>query len=255
MMLRLLILLALLFAFMSGPSFAAPAFVQSCDFGSDGTTSATTTCTFGSNTTAGNALVGMYTINDGANNTITSISGCGNTYSRPETVQANTDTTTWFYAENIAGGACTVTVSAGTWGYRTLIVHEVSGVLTSGALDVSVSQALAAGTGANAATSGTDTTTVNGDYIFGAVHIANTLTMTVSPGTGFTGRVTGVGGADIPPYRSEDQIQSTAGSIAATFTLPVAETVHVGMIALKASGGGGGGGGTASRLPVLGVGP
>lgn len=253
MILRLLTLLALLWP---GVSWGAPAFVQSCDFGSDGTTSTTTTCTFGSNTTAGNAIAGFYSVNDGSANTITSIAGCSNTYTRVETITSGGDTTTWFYAQNITGGACTITATtSGASGYRSIIAHEVSGILTSGTLDVSVSfSSEPAGTGTNAATSGTDTTTADGDYIFGAMHVANTLTMTVTPGTGFTGRVTGAGGGDIAPYRSEDLIQTTAGSIAATFTIPSSQNVHAGMIALKA-GAGGGGGSAPRNLMMMGVGP
>ncbi len=236
-------------------SWGAAAFVQQCGTGSTGSTSTTTSCTFGSNTTAGNAIVGYYAVNDVQANSITSIAGCGNTYSRPQTLQANSDTSTWFYAENIAGGACTITVTtSGAEPYRSMVVHEVSGVLTSGALDVSASQSVAGSTTTDSATSGAATTTANGDYIFGAMRVANTLTETVSAGTGFTGRVTGAGGADETPYRSEDKIQTSAGSIAATFTLTSADTVHVGMIALKASGGGGGGGSAPRNLLLMGVG-
>ena len=81
------------------------------------------------------------------------------------------------------------------------------------------------------------TTTANGEYIFGAVHVNDTVTSTVSAGSGYTLREQNTGGADTPPGASEDQIQTTAGTIAATFTQSVARPTTTAIVTLFAVAG------------------
>lgn len=203
-------------------SHAATAFVQSIGF-SEFDTVATVPVTFSSNTTAGNLIAGYVSW---ASNTINlnSVTGCGNTYSlvnNPTSVP-NTYRAAGFYAENITGGACTVTANfSGGVANRTIIVHEVSGAATASSLD---GNALLGqtdpGLGANAVTSGSIITTANGDYIFGATSDLGGGWQTTA-GTGFTGR-------ELPAtiYASEDKIQASAGSIAATFNAGSAFADH-----------------------------
>src|SRR5207245_3046615 len=74
-----------------------------------------------------------------------------------------------FYAENIAGGANTITVSNTILGTMRFAVLEYSGVATSNSLDVS---AVVEGTGASPATS-TVTTNFSGDLLLGQLVTGN----------------------------------------------------------------------------------
>lgn len=105
-------------------------------------------------------------------------------------------------------------------GYRTVAVHEVSGCDTTAPLDANAIQAQASAThdSADAVSSGADITTVDGCYIFGGcIRTDDIPTVVFSPGTNFTGRESNSDGTNLG-MRSEDRIQASAGSVAATFT-------------------------------------
>lgn len=215
MTIRLFTLLILL---VSTPTWAATAFVQGkgSNSGAAGTTIAVT---YDSNITAGNLIVLAVAWND-TTSTASCADGAGNTYTGGPVI---TDATNLrriqaFYALNVTGGALTTTCTiSSSVSRRGLIVHEVSGAATASALDVAAGQAQQnVTTATDNITSGAATTTQNGDYIFGASADMNLACNTTLPGTGFTDRTySGCGGI---PVISESQIQSAAGSIAATFT-------------------------------------
>ena len=193
-------------------SWAAPAHVQSptAVTGSSGTTLA---IAYGSNVTAGNLLVCHIYANHG-------ISGVADSRSQTFTSAVNvTDGATYslatFYYANTTGGADTVTVTfAGAITYASLQCSEYSGVATSSPLDKFASNSQTTpGTGANAVTSGSVTTTTDGQLIVGWSTALTVGAGTTSAGTGFTGR-TNVFGDTL----CEDQVQTSAGAIAATFT-------------------------------------
>ena len=218
------------------------AYVQSASISSDGTTSTTVAVTFGSNVTAGNLIALFVVFNSGANIIDTVADSLGNTYVLADTaVGFAGDSHATYYAKNITGGACTVTVTlTASVGYRSLVVHEASGLDTTAPLDQHViNTQTTPGTGANAVTSGSVTTTTDGQYIFGATHVNNVgAGVTVTPGTGLTGRESIDGGADSAPLESEDLIQTSAGAIAATFTQSVDNNVTTAIMTFKAAGGG-----------------
>jgi len=192
------------------------------------------TVTFDSNVAAGNliaVLVGW------ASDSITAAcsDGLSNSYTdvrNPTTVVVGTCRAAMFYAKNITGGACTITITFSGSAFATVVVHEISGADTSSPLDQS---ALAApgyiGTDADAVTTGNVTTTTAGQYVFGAVYCVNGTA--AATGTGFTDG-TGTTGVE-----SEYLIQVSAGNVAATFTNAVAQSVGPGIMTFKASGGGG----------------
>lgn len=199
---------------------AATAFVQGCGFANGGG-STTIACTMTNPMGAGNTLA-VAVAWDTTTETLSSCSDGTNTYvlvaNTLATDATNTNRFQGAYALNGGGATLTITctISAAVSG-RGIVVHEISGTLTSGALDVSIGQNQQnPGTGTDAITSTAVTTTENGDYIFGASNDAVAGCATLSAGTNYTIR-TATNCAPLP-VSSENQIQSAAGSIAATFT-------------------------------------
>lgn len=151
----------------------------------------------------------------GNTTTITGLSDDkGNTWTQVGTALVDSGTLAIYYATNTASGATIITVTfSADPGFGNMIVHEIAGASTGGPLDQEGKNSqFNPGTGANAITSGSETTTVNGEYIFGYTMDVSGVGGTESAGTGFTGLVTSGDGA------SEYQIQSSSGSVAATFT-------------------------------------
>lgn len=146
----------------------------------------------------------------------------GNTY-----VRANNYSNgfTEFYAKNVTNAPQTITytpLESST--FMRILVHEVSGAhLTAPYLGSVVKTQTAPGTGSDAVTSPPLTPGVDGAYIMG-VAINNTneagapfFTAGASP-TAFTKQVTTTSGLGIADIESEDFVQTTSASIAATFT-------------------------------------
>src|SRR5215472_4425013 len=117
----------------------------------------------------------------------------------------NGETLAIFYAENIAGGANTVTVSESI-SNNTLryAIVEYSGAATSNSIDV-VSSAQGTGTTLSASA----TTTVGGDLILGEVATANGATYTA--GSGFAIEAS-VPAAPNTKLIAEDAVQVAAGA-------------------------------------------
>src|SRR5207244_12601210 len=102
--------------------------------------------------------------------TFTVTDSIGNTYHQAVLLNItvdtpNGDTLAIFYAENILGGANTITVSDTISGILRFAILEYAGVATSNSLDVTAS---AQGTSASP-NSGNATTTANGDLLLGAI--------------------------------------------------------------------------------------
>jgi hypothetical protein len=209
----------------------------------NGAGSSTTITYASSNTlTSGRCLVFAARWN-GAAITATVADTFSNTYGSP--VVIGTDNAgafrlaVWVVA-NITGGANyhpTVTFSSATAG-RVLAYHEVSGCATSDVVDASAIQPLTApGTGANALTSGTDTTTVNNTYIFGVLAETGPVITNADEvaGTSFTGRLPPNTSPYDPVIATEDRVLASAGAVAATWTHSGAAAGEwlIAMVALK----------------------
>ena len=214
---RCFVIAVLFGAWFPSEGLAATALVQSASI-SEFSSDTTDAVTFTRSVKAGN-LIAVYVAWTNTTDTLSSVTdSLGNTYTLVQ------NPTSWgygraagAYAKNILGGACAVTAtfSPGAFSARTIIVREISGADAFSPLDGSAAQGQTnPGIGIDTVTSGAITTTANGDYIFAATTDQGQAS-TLNPGTGFTGGASftsPVGG------RSEDQIQSAAGSIAATFT-------------------------------------
>lgn len=206
---------------------------------------ATMPVAFGSNVAANNLIVGAVTW-DG-NHTLSSVTDSqGNTYTLETVVRDGaTPTVSLQVFHTIAGSsaACTVTATlSGNANRKAIVVHEVSGVqTTAGYRDKYAGQSQSnPGTGSNAVTSGSVTTTTDGQYIFGATGDPGYSTGKTQ-GTGYTLQETdGV----MSILTSEDQVQTSAGSIAATFTIDGFAVISTAIATFKAAGGGGGGSAT-----------
>ena len=194
-------------------AIAAIAYVQSAGDGSCASC-ASSVKAYTSNNSAG-ALLTACVVMDPTQTISTITDSQGNTWTRAVQINGGGGgTIEGWYAMNVSAGANTVTATySAAASYAALMIHEYSGAATTGALDVVASQNQTnPGTAADAVSSSSAITTVDGALIFGCTGEGNG-TGSLSAGTNFTLRVTVFG--DSP---SEDRIQTTAGSVAATFT-------------------------------------
>jgi len=198
---------------------AVPLFSQSAGHDNGSLQSPFCTAAFPSNNTAGNLIVVAVEVGAVAH-PVTVNDTQGNTY------YPATSLVTWrtngggssaqiFYAPNIRSGPNTVTMtepnSGGTGAgnaFNAIAIHEYSGISIASPLDATATAMGTTTTSPFTMTSGSATTSVNGELIFG---YANALNATLTAGAGFTARQTTVG-------TSEDMVQTTAGPIAATVT-------------------------------------
>ena len=181
------------------------ALIQKATNGNEAT-GANISVSFPSNNTAGNFLIvtgtaarpaGTLTISDTAGDTFIPAMG-------PVT-DTNQDVTAYiWYVPSCKGGSNSVTITPATAAALEIHVSEWTGLTTTSPVDQTAS---ATGTGTTAS-SGAATTTANGELIFGYTFLFNTATA----GSGFTPMSLVNGDLD------EYQVQSLAGSIAATYT-------------------------------------
>ncbi|HXJ06004.1 MAG TPA: IPT/TIG domain-containing protein [Candidatus Acidoferrum sp.] len=218
----------------------------------DAGTTSSSTLAFGSNNTSGDWIAVV--IRAGHSNQVLTVTDSrGNTYHQAVLLNVtvdtpNGDTLGIFYAENIAAGANTVTVSESING-NTLrfAILEYSGVATSNSLDVTA----AAQAVNNAPNTGSVVTTASGDLLLGAILTSDPATYTA--GTGFALQ-DAVPAAPNTKLITEDQVQNATGSASATALLSVSDKWGAGLAAFKAATSGGGSSPTISSLnPTFGV--
>lgn len=192
----------------------------------------------------------------------------GNTYTiNVDTVVDVPNSQKWssFYATSFPNGLpTTITANfSGSNGFFGIVIKEDSpGAGFTVALDGHNATFATAGsgvTGANLYSSGSATTTANGDLVNGFC-ISDTGTPTPTAGTSpnaFTQRISTAASSTAFAVGSEDFIQTTAGSIAATFgtsTAPGATAFGVFMLAFKALAAGGSTGSSTGTGTASGIG-
>jgi hypothetical protein len=138
-----------------------------------------------------------------------------------------------WYVPNCKGGANTVTLTPSTADALEIHISEWSGLASTSPLDQTAS---ASGSGTNVS-SGPASTTANGELIYGYAFLFNNATA----GAGFTAM--SIENGDLDEY----QVQTTAGSVAATFTQTTGTWFAL-MATFKSSG-------AVSNPPVLSVTP
>lgn len=235
--------LALCLALLASQAWGGAAFVQSKATSPDGTTSATTVAaTFTSTVGNAGAVCGVvsYQASGAALSTVTDDKS--NSYTVQRTVTNQDVKMSTFYLANITNAPSTITATfASATQYRSLIIIEASGIATASALDVETGQAsLSPGGGANDISSGSVTTTADGDFICGFVvetSAFNTNEFTAGTSVAYTKREEN-GGANQIDMAAETFVQSTQGAIAATFAGATAGTTgqyDVAILTLKAA--------------------
>jgi hypothetical protein len=223
------------------PAIVPITFVQAATATSD-TAASTIALAFTANNTAGNLIVVAVSWGDRTAPSIAATDSRGNTYfvATNDFDTGNRQGFAILYAPNIRAGANTVTVNFGASdAYRRIVISEYSGIAASSPLDVVAKNKAAGTTASNGVTSTAATTTVNGDLIFGVAMDDSGLFGTITAGTSFTRRAV-VNNIDMA---TEDRVQATAGSVAATFTFSRADMYLAQMAAFKPMSAGGGGGG------------
>ena len=200
--------------------------------GKDAGTTTTSTLAFASANTAGNFIAVGIRGGLSSSQVFTVTDSNGNTYKQAAQIgyTASQVTSAIYYAENVKGGANTITVSMTVSGPLRFDILEYSGVATLNSLD-----ATAAATGSSATpSSGNLTTTVSGDLLLASIGTTNPATFTA--GTGYTIR-------DFVPVEpntkhiGEDQIQAAAGSVSAGATLTASDSWGAVLAAFKPVGG------------------
>jgi chitodextrinase len=180
----------------------------------DGGVTTSSSLAFAANTTAGNWIAVV--IRAGKTGQTIAVSDTrGNTYQEAVQLNETTDSTTLaiYYAENISGGATTVTVADSiNGGTLRFAILEYAGVALTNSFD---SAATGEGTSTTAATPSASLATA-GDLVIGGLSTSNGRTVTAGSGWTLQDRVPA---APNTKLAVEDQVSSTAGSVAATATL------------------------------------
>lgn len=174
----------------------------------------------GSAVGSGNTLCGLVFWN-GISTVLTSVTDDqGNAYTIVDRVPDSLGSSpclSSFYLVNVANAPVTLTATFGSSVTGSQITwDEYSGVPTSATLDGHSGQSQHnPGFGTDAITSGSFTTTKNGDLIYCGAYDGGG---TAAAGTGFTIRQNNGGSDGITFISTEDMIQSSAGSVAGTYT-------------------------------------
>jgi len=194
----------------------------------DAGTTTSSTLAFPSSNTAGNFIAVV--IRAGKTGQLFTVTDSRlNTYRKAIQLNETIDSTTLgiFYAENIAGGANTITVSDTISGTMRFAILEYSGVAMANSLDgVAVG---AQGTGASP-NSGIVTTTASGDLVLAGISTADAANFTA--GSGYLPR-------DFVPAEPntkllvEDRIQPVAGNISANASLGASDNWGATAVAFK----------------------
>jgi len=221
-------------------SQATPAHVQTATSIFFSSNAQFTTATFASGNTAGNAIVMAGTWDETNSQNITCSDTAGNTYTTAivKLDIPNTQALGVCYALNIKSAAAgnVVKMDYGTGssnvGFRKVAITEYSGIATSNAVDISLSNTATGATGANGYTTGSGTTAQDGDLIYAAMFDDGGSAGTITAGTtSLTYSAHFSSGSD--GLLAEEAVQSTAGSVTANFTNTVAHTYIAVMVAFK----------------------
>jgi hypothetical protein len=139
-----------------------------------------------------------------------------------------------WYAPSVVGGTTpTVTCTfSHTADYVSIATQEYSDLAPRNALDATSSYQ-SGSTTSTSFTTGTATTTVNGDLVFGSFVGTHVGSETFTPGPGFTSRVDNGVSAGL---MTEDEVQSTESAISATATSSVADDQASVMATFEAAG-------------------
>lgn len=212
-------------------SGTAPNFVQKAELQD---TANSNTVPVNITTTAGNSMwVAVSWYGGGGASSVTGFSDGANTWTAATTVLHDVTNNQYmqiWYALNIAGGATTPTATLNNLAtYRYIIIHEVTGAKTTGALDQVNNGTI--GTGTNFSL-GTITPSNNFQYIFmAAMNDGGAGTGTFTAGSGFT--LQGSIGPGDYPMAAQYQRVNTATGITAAITFSAADAILGQAVSIK----------------------
>jgi len=199
--------------------------------GKDAGTTTSSSLSFASSNTAGNFIAVV--IRAGKSGQVFTVSDSrANTYRKAITFNMTVDPDTMgiYYAENIAGGTNTVTVSDTISGTLRFAILEYSGVAVSSSLDATaVSQGISV-----SPNSGNAFPSLNGDLLLGEIVTADPATFTA--GTGYQIQEF-VPAEPSTKLVSEDQLQTAIGPVSATATLSAFTPWGAAVAAFKSAAG------------------
>lgn len=149
-----------------------------------------------------------------------------------------------FSLENITNGPISVTVTyTAAMDFRSIVIHEVSGIATASAMDQHAGQSqdtptiTSPPTTPGGVSSGSVTTTVDGEYVYAAA--ANTAeafgSLSSDTNGGYTNRV--ALNSTYTFIATEDQIQTSAGSISGLFHISAIRRVIAHVMTFKPASG------------------
>jgi hypothetical protein len=199
--------------------------------GTDAGTTTSASLSFTSSNAVGNFIAVV--IRAGKSGQVFNISDSrGNLYKQAISFNMTVDANTIgiFYAENILGGTNTVTVSDSISGTLRFSILEYSGVTTANSLDATV---VSQGS-STSPSSGSLATSLSGDLLLGEIVTADAETFTA--GTGYKIEEF-VPAAPNSKLIAEDQLQASAGSVAATATLGSSDPWAAALVAFKSASG------------------
>jgi hypothetical protein len=197
----------------------------------DAGTTTSSTLAFPSSNTAGNFIAVV--IRAGQSGQVFTVSDShANTYKQAVSFNMTVDWNTIgiFYAENILGGANTVTVSDTISGTLRFAILEYSGVTTANSLDAT---AVSQGT-STSPSSGNLATSLSGDLLLGEIATGDAETYTAGTGYKIEEFVPAEPNSKLI---AEDQIQASAGLAAATATLGASDPWAAALAAFKSASG------------------
>jgi hypothetical protein len=207
---------------VTAPAGQGTAYVQSAS-GNDHYNTSSASAKFPSNVTANDAIA-VFCVWESLSQTLNSVTDTqGNIFTilnNPTTGGYGRAAMAYAIARSTGGDTVSCNLSTASMG-KSIIIHEISGVNTSTPMDgQKMNVQNSPGNGANAVTSGSITTTVNGDYVLGFTFNDSSNQADWNAGAGYTKRQD----LQVQSYAtaSEDAVQTLSGSVAATFTATAA---------------------------------
>ncbi len=207
---------------VTAPAGQGTAYVQSAS-GNDHYNTSSASAKFPSNVTANDAIA-VFCVWESLSQTLNSVTDTqGNAFTivdNPTTGGYGRAAMAYAIARSTGLDTVSCNFSTASMG-KSIIVHEISGVNTSTPLDgQKMNVQNSPGNGVNAVTSGSITTTVNGDYVLGFTFNDSSNQADWNAGVGYTKRQD----LQVQSYAtaSEDAVQTLSGSVAATFTATAA---------------------------------
>ena len=195
------------------------------------TTGATIAQAFTTNPTAGSLLTALVSWDGTGARTATVTDNVGGTWVQstgsPKLHTSDNQYASLWYCLSAVGGATTVTATfSAAIGFRSIQIDNWTPPSTPITFDVGAAAFGTSTTATNGFSSGANTTTAVGDLVVGFVMNTGTPAV-VTAGTGFTLRQSQPTNNSF----SEDQVQTSAGSIAATFTRTASTETYIAFMA------------------------